>query len=238
MRFVNIKNELKKIRDKNSSGEELLYEIRNILQEVENKDQRILREIQQGKTNIEANSFELDLLETEKIYHLDQIKKISIIYRLRFLDSRYFKDEIPYEALMKVKQLQKNHQTTLKGFKILAPEEAFNLKNADDPLLFVPIGNKYYYLIHQWGNDLSFWRKIKMWPYQSLQNMAIFMFLLSIIFVALIPERFTNGELTPPKFLFFAFIMFQWFLGFKIFFMIKKGKNFSSTAWKSPYINA
>src|SRR5699024_614819 len=187
MKSINLKSELEKIRDKDSSGEELLLQIKGILNEVDTTDQQILKKIKQGKSSKNTNDFNLNLLETDKIFHENQIKKISVIYRLRFLESRYFKDKIPYEALIKIKQLQKQHQTTLQGFKILAPEKAFNLKNADDPLLFVPIGNKYYYLIHKWGNDLSFWRKIKMWPYQSLQNMAVFIFLLSIIFVALVP---------------------------------------------------
>ena len=30
----------------------------------------------------------------------------------------------------------------------------FRLKNTDDPLLFVPLGNSYFYLVHKWGNDL------------------------------------------------------------------------------------
>ena len=41
------------------------------------------------------NAFDFDLLATDKIYHLDQIKKVSIDYRLRFLDLKYFKNKLP-----------------------------------------------------------------------------------------------------------------------------------------------
>ncbi|WP_395062778.1 hypothetical protein [Flavobacterium sp.] len=43
----------------------------------------------------------------------------------------------------------------------MAPSKAFNLKKYDDPLLFAPIGNDYYYLIHKWGNDLAWYKNFK-----------------------------------------------------------------------------
>lgn len=238
MEKININNKLSDARDKFSSGEELLQEIKSILAQDEQRENLIRDEIRQGNTNADSNNFNLDLLNTDQIYHLTHLKKIATQYRLRFLDSRHFKEELPYEALLKTKKLQKEHQTTLKGFKILAPGKAFKLKNADDPLLFAPIGNGYFYLIHKWGNDLSIWRKIKMWPLRGIGHMAAFIFLISFIFVSLVPERFVNAELTTPKLLLFAFMIFQWFGGLTLFYMIKKGKNFSPSVWRSTYINA
>lgn len=238
MKKTNIKIKLSRVRDKFTSGDELLQEIKDILKEDQSLENEIRTEIHHGSNSGFHNSFDLDLLETDRIYHEDQIRQICKIYRLRFLDSKYFKDQLPYEAIMKVKTLQKQHQTTLKGFKIMAPAKAFKLKNADDPLFFAPIGNGYYYLIHKWGNDLSFFRKLLVWPLRGIENMAIFIFLLSMIFTALVPARFINAEMTAPKFLLFSFMMAQWFGGLTLFFMIKKGKNFSPTVWKSTFINA
>jgi len=238
MKKINLKNKLSQLRDKQASADELLQQVKQILQEDDKKDQAIYQEIKEGTSRPDKNFFKPELMEIENIFHISQIKQLCIVYRLRFLNSRYFKDDLPYEAIIKIKKLQKQHHTTLKGFKILAPAKAFKLRNADDPLLFVPIGKGYYYLIHKWGNDLSVWRKLLVWPYRGIQYMAVFVFLLSVIFVALVPSRFTNGELTPPKFLLFAFIMFQWFGGLTLFFMIKKGKSFSHMVWKSPYLNA
>ena len=73
---------------------------------------------------------------------------------MRFLDLKYFKNDLPQEAFDKIAQLEGEHNTTLAGFKIMAPSKLFRLKDTDDPLLFVPIGNDYFYLIHQWGDDL------------------------------------------------------------------------------------
>ena len=48
----------------------------------------------------------------------------------------------------------------------MAPSKLFKLKNADDPLLFASLGSDYFYLIDKWGNDLSYFRKISMWPFK------------------------------------------------------------------------
>jgi len=42
------------------------------------------------------NVFDFDQLETDKIFHLVQIKKVCIDYRLRFLDIFYCKGNLPY----------------------------------------------------------------------------------------------------------------------------------------------
>ena len=85
------------------------------------------------------NNFDFDQLESHKIFHLSQIRKVCVDYRLRFLDLKYFKGNIPKEGIEKITQLEKEHQTSLEGFKIMAPSVLFRLKKTDDPLLFVPL---------------------------------------------------------------------------------------------------
>ena len=114
------------------------------------------------------NKFTFDLLDTDKIYHIDQIKEICIDYRLRFLDSKFFKGEIPQEGISRIKALEKAHNIEIKGFKIIAPSKLFRLEDKDDPLLFAPIGNQYFYLIHRWGNDLHPLRKAFL--FQTFKN--------------------------------------------------------------------
>ena len=91
-----------------------------------------------------TNAFDIDRLATERIYHLDTIRDICIDYRLRFLDLKYFKNDLPQEAFDKIAALETEHNTTLTGFKVKAPSKLFRLKNTDDPLLFVPLGNDYF----------------------------------------------------------------------------------------------
>ena len=44
--------------------------------------------LQPNKDNI--NQFDFDQLSRNKIFHVDQIRKVCIDYRLRFLDLKYF----------------------------------------------------------------------------------------------------------------------------------------------------
>ena len=60
-----------------------------------------------------TNAFKFDLLDRNKIYHIDQIKKVSINHRLRFLDLKYFKNKLPDSAYEDIQQLEALHDTRL-----------------------------------------------------------------------------------------------------------------------------
>ena len=90
-----------------------------------------------------ANTFTFDLLETDKIYHINAIKNVCVDYRLRFLDLKFFKNTLPQEAKDKIEGLEKQHNTSLADLKVMAPSALFRLESTDDPLLFVPLGNEY-----------------------------------------------------------------------------------------------
>ena len=230
-------------------NEKLLLHRRNRLSENQILDQvyKVLEEdtIHEGakQSQLESNqdknynNFNLDLLETDRIFHLKDIKAICIIYRLRFLPSNLFKAEIPFEAMSKIKQLEKTHETTLSGFKIMAPSKSFRLKNYDDPLLFAPIGNGYYYLIHKWGNDLNKFRKWMMMPFRNFETLLVATFLFSLILTAIVPNT-GHYESTPSTFLILFLFMFKSVIGVIIYFAFAKGKNFNSAIWNSRYSNS
>jgi len=116
------------------------------------------------------NNFDFDLIESHRIYHLDQIREVCIDYRLRFLDIKYFKNDLPESAYQAINKIETDHGTVLTEFKIMAPSALFKLERKDDPLLFVSMGNNYYYLVHKWGNDLHPLRKLLMWPFKYLES--------------------------------------------------------------------
>lgn len=234
---TNIESRLTHYRNKNQTPEQLMAEVASIFQEVENKDQQILENIEKGR-ELEANELCFDKLDSSRIFHLRHIHKICVDYRLRFLDSKFFKGEIPYEALTKIKELEKQHDTQLKGFKIVAPSKLFKLENADDPLLFAPMGNGYYYLIHKWGNDLHPLRKILMWPFKTLENFMFFLLVLSFLTACALPDNLFTPHQTTTQFLMIFFFVFKWFAGLSIFYGFKKGKNFNTEIWNSKYYNA
>src|SRR6056297_30162 len=83
---VNLHLRLKKLRNKEISEEKLLREVQKILQAEEETEQEILRRLQDGApSDHEGNSLDIDLLESDRIFHISQIKELCITYRLRFL---------------------------------------------------------------------------------------------------------------------------------------------------------
>lgn len=235
---TNIQNELKKQRQGSITEKELLSEIQDIFKEVDLKDQGVYKRTTSSSGD-STNRFDIDVLETNRIFHIDDIERICIIYRLRFLDSNLFKADLPYEAIQEIKDLEKTHQTQLSGFKIIGPSKVFKLANADDPLLFAPIGNGYYYLIHKWGNDLSPFRRIIMWPLKSMENFVFSAFITSFLITFLLPQGFFMKKEDAGLEFFILFIfMFKWICGMALYYGFSKGKNFNSAIWTSRYYNA
>ena len=181
------------------------------------------------------NKFDFDKLESNKIVHLNAIKKTCINYRLRFLDIHYFKGDIPIEAIDKIKELELDHGIKINSFKIMAPSVMFRLKKTDDPLMFVPIGNNYYYLIHKWGNDLNPLRRIRMWPFHSLKNLLFSLLAASFLITLITPlQIFTKSPDSSSFWLLFLF-MFKAIVAIVLFLGVALGKNFNPKIWNSKY---
>ena len=184
------------------------------------------------------NNFDLNKLSKSKIYHIDHIKRVSIDYRLRFLDIKYFKNKLPIEALEQIKKLEKNHKTKLSEFKIMAPSVLFRLEKKDDPLLFVPIGNDYYYLIHKWGNDLHPFRKALMWPFKNIWNLLLAVLALSWFLTELTPLSLFTKNLNNSSYWMLLFFMFKAIASIVLYFGFALGKNFNPAIWDNRYNKA
>lgn len=196
------------------------------------KDFNHYKDINQIKND---NKFDFDKLESKKIVHLNAIKKTCISYRLRFLDIHYFKGDIPIEAIDKIKELELDHGIKINSFKIMAPSVMFRLKKTDDPLMFVPIGNNYYYLIHKWGNDLNPLRRIRMWPFHSLKNLLFSLLAVSFLITLMTPlQIFTKSPDSSSFWLLFLF-MFKAIVAVVLFLGVALGKNFNPKIWNSKY---
>ena len=235
---TNLEISLQKIRGKRISSESILAEVETIFKQNDSERSEITERLTSPSSATE-NTVNLNVLEGDKIYHISDIKKICVEYRLRFLDSHFFKKEIPEEAISKIRQLEKEHDTTFTSFKIVAPAKLLKLENADDPLLFLPLGNDYFYFIHKWGNDLHPLRKWLMWPYKSFENLVFTIFIISILLTAITPlQLFTRGEVSNQEYLLLFLFMFKAVGGIVLFYGFAKGKNFNNAIWNSKYYNA
>ncbi|ETN95384.1 hypothetical protein [Zhouia amylolytica] len=234
---VDVVSKLQNYRDALRSSKLILEEVHAILNKEENRDIRIKSQLD-SESEILENNFNFDLLNTESIFHINQIKKICIDYRLRFLSTTYFKGDFPQKTINKIKLIETQHQIQIKGYRIIAPSKLFKLKNADDPLLFAPIGNNYFYLIDKWGKNLHPLRKYLMLPFKNLRNLILLVLLLSLLVTSLLPIRlFTTN---PDKATFWLLYMFVFKMigSIVIFYGFALGKNFNHAIWNSKYFNA
>ncbi|MFZ6052231.1 hypothetical protein [Halocola ammonii] len=173
------------------------------------------------------------------IYEVEDIRSLAIKYRLRFLDSEKFSSGIPYEALTRIKQIERSTGQELVKFKILAPSEMFTLEDCDkDPLLFAELADGRFLFIHQWGGDLSVWRKVATWPLRNFRTLAATIFSISFLIALLLPtDLVLSGEvnsISAVKFAFFAWTFvcisaIVTYVGFAFF------KSLSSSQWDSPF---
>jgi len=232
---VNLEKEMLQRRRKFKSEAAILAEIQAIFVENENERNGIVTKLI-SKSSTKVNHLQLDLLETNKIFHVDQIRQICIDYRLRFLESNIFKNEIPEEAITKIRMMEKEHNTSLEGFRIIAPSKAFHLLNYDDPLLFVSIGNDYYYLVHQWGTEMNPWRKLLVLPIKNLGNFTITSIVLSILIAFIVPENNLSKSVPLASVIVFLFAFKSIFAVFAYYFFMM-GKNFNEEIWQRQYYN-
>ena len=179
-----------------------------------------------------------DKIDSNRLFHVDQIRKICIDYRLRFLDFNFFKGGVPDEAYTKLKEFELNHPDLDLNIKMMAPTKLFQLENYDDPLMFVSLGNNFYYLIHKWGNDMSYFRKMFMWPFKNFYNILIYIGIISLLFTTFVPDGIFFYKNNPEIQFFVVFLfMFKSLAAIFIYFGFAMGKNFNENIWNSKFYN-
>ncbi|MFD0992866.1 hypothetical protein [Tenacibaculum geojense] len=234
MKSVNIEEKLVHARQKSLHSENILSWVSQVFNEIDVERNKTLQKLKNNSTSI-TNKFDIDKVEANKIYHISQIKKVCVDYRLRFLETKFFKGDYPAEAITKIKELERKHNIKLNGFKIIAPSVLFRLKKADDPILLAPMGNDYYYLIHKWGNDLHPLRKLLFWPIKNVGNLLFSFLLLSIGLTVLTNNFIFNNQVSLPYTIMLFMFYFKGVVGLTLFYGIALGKNFNENIWQSKY---
>ncbi len=181
-------------------------------------------------------------LEPEGIYHIEAIKELCVKYRLRFLNAGLFKGSIPDQAVAAIRHTERQVGAPITSFKIMAPGSRFKLGDSEvDPLLFVPVGNDRYYLVHKWGTDLAWHRVLTGWAFRSPGNLASVVLAVALLITAIMPAQLITsnpdvGAWGAYRVLFFfwvtmvcsSFTVFGWFAFFG---------QFSTDSWNSKYFN-
>lgn len=239
MNGVDLEKELKRSREKSLTEhpDNILKAFKDLLKQDDQLDDAVLANIFRGEG--EAENLNWQHLDPDRIYRLSDIKDICTNYRLRFLDGKYFKGDIPHEAVAKVKALQKQEGRELRNFKIVAPANMFNLQYKDkDPLLLIPLGQQRYYLVHKWGKDLHPLRRLAVYPFRNFKSLLLSVAALAALVVSLIPSSVMMGPYDKSALairVIFFFYLFIAFCGMTALYGFSRLKNFNSVLWNSKY---
>jgi hypothetical protein len=154
----------------------------NEMLEIESKSNEILEEANQI---IQSDLNDLNRLKEEmsgQIFSDEAVKKICLKYRMRFLDVKWFKGEIPIEATEEIMDIESRYKTRLRRLKIIAPGRFFELDFRDkDPMLFAEVEKGKYLFIHKWGRDMNPLRKIASWPLRTAKNLFVSLVVLAMV---------------------------------------------------------
>lgn len=170
----------------------MIQQTYSILEEEQKKDD-ILRAV--VLSTLKHHENRIPGLDPSRIFDIEDIRRTCVKYRLRFLPSGRFKGQLPNEAIYAIRQLEAHAGGPVSGFKIMAPAQRFKLCDCDsDPLLFVPVGRGAYYLVHQWGRELSPWRVVLGWPARGMAELVATVLVAALVFGALTPTDWLTRE--------------------------------------------
>jgi len=239
MKNVNLKNQLTQIRNRRAqtTSADVLDGVYEVLHQAYCAERDLMHRM--TVHGGDQKEFSWASLDESQLYTTDDIKKLCMAYRLRFLDASKFKGEMPIEAVSKTKDLERRVGVEFAQFKIVAPDDRFRLEDCDkDPLLFVRLSDRYYYLIHQWGGDMKWYRKMLVWPMRNFTTLGVTIASISLLLAMLVPTQLIVGnDVSASGYARLA--LFFWFLvsitsvvtyiGFAFF------KNVTVNQWNSPF---
>lgn len=243
LKAIDVLEELNKEKKSQQENEDtLLSEAKEILQHEFTAENEIRNRIFAGNISYENEAF--CFLNEEDIYSFEVIRRTCSKFRLRFLDASLFKGEIPKEAVMKIKNLERRAGQKIENFKIIAPAERFKLKDSTkDPVLLADLGAGRYYKIHKWGNDMSPVMRVLSFPLQNAVNLGLTALVFGIISAILLPDSFLPQTSWDSIFklgltkIYLSFIFASFFFVGSLILGILTSKEFSEDVWNSKFFN-
>ncbi|MFL5751970.1 MAG: hypothetical protein ACJ76F_01075 [Bacteroidia bacterium] len=216
--------------------DKLLEEARRLIIAEQFSDKYILQNLKSYNRSFELVNEEES--REEDLFRIEEIRNTCINYRLKFLDSQLYPGEIPYEAILKIKNINKVQHKDIRHFKILAPAEDFNEgKKVQDTLLFAKTVYGNYCLIHQWGTPLKASRKLTSFPFRNFECLIFCVLLFTFCLTMAIPTRRLTTDVKADYLSMYRIAAFFHLLilngGFTIYLAVAFRLKLSSTTWDS-----
>lgn len=225
--------DLESLKNKRKEEDLLLLEIKSILHKSFRKNYTFEFSLNENQL---LNDEEIP---QDNIYTLQEIEKICVLYRLKFLDASHFKKPIPSVAEVKIEYLNDTYNKNIAGLKIVSFYECFNQYHypKNFGILFAPTINGHYYLIHHWGEPISNKRKWQYFPLRTFETLAFSVILFTLIVDLILPTHLITLDRTATYWcgyrigVFFHLLIF--FGGLTMFVVISFFKNVSKNIWDS-----
>lgn len=212
---VNLQKKLEKSTENRIEAPEKYEGIENIKLLLENtavEEQDLLKSFKLDDNLRHLEQIRSDSIEIEKfreeygnVYMVEDIKKLAIKYRLRFLKLEAYKGAIDPLLATKMLAFGKQHNVEIKnlsGFdhlKVLASAEDFSITTKEivrptislDPLLFYKLDRdgKFWTLIHKWGKTFTYIRWLTSLPFRNKKLMFWFVSIPTICFFAFLTKN-------------------------------------------------
>ena len=237
MAKVNLVSELEKVQIKRKQ-EELIVEVKSFLSNEASHEWSI-------KNRVEKNHFEpasqftmiSNKLNQSLIFDLESIQLVCTRFRLRFLSSKLFKNEIPVEAVRAVKRTEMETGHRFTKFRIMAPASLFHLKDSTkDPILFAELPNGRFYYIYKWGGDMTLTQQLINLPFQHMGALAVFSMVVGFLTMVLLPSMFSDWRAEAFYRFFFFSTVSALVMTVAIIIGITNSKDFSENVWNSAYL--
>ena len=217
-----------------ASGGTVVSEANKILKKDLFAENKILQNL--GLYKISVLVADEEDLEASKILSLDEIRNLATLYRLKFLESKYFKPEIPFEVAGRLQNLNEDYKKQIKDFYILSVPEGFEKANTKEKVfLFLKTNYDNYYLLHSWGKELSKKRKLTYWPLRKFENLVVGVLIVTLIIDLSLPTRLITLDHSATYWsgyraaAFFHLLIFN--SGVTVYFTFAFARNFSGTVW-------
>lgn len=230
-----IESLLQRTRKKQRRQEEqLVAQAKDLLQRNLFSEEHVLKNLREYSRSFD--NMDRDDCHPDLLYTPEEIKDVAVRFRLKFLDSATFKFDFPSEAIIKITELNRQHRKDLKAFKILAHPTAFSSDYKNESCtLFVKTSDENYFLIHSWGQPISQFRRIRFWPVRTFENIAAFVFLLSIVVTLALPTEWITLDSEATYWSGYRggtlFHLLFFFTGFTVYLTMAFGIRLSTTVW-------
>ena len=230
-----IAEELTRVRRRTRSAqEELVSEANRILRNDLYSEKKVLEHLVAYEKRIET--LDEEDIDSAQVFTPEEIRAICIRQRLRFLDSVEYKPEMPYEAVTRIRELERVYQKHLKHFKVMAFPAAFR-KPGDNhvALLFSRTNHGNYFLIHRWGHKPHWTRWMKYWPLRRFETLLATVFSFTLLVTLVLPTSLITLDSHATYWSGYraaAFMhLFIFNAGITAYLTFAFSRNFSSSVW-------